>query len=73
MILDIKAQAKENIIPDKHLHLRLLTRVYCHHVTLVINESINESMNQSINQSLNQLIEKISKSVHPQKKQFINL
>ena len=34
---------------------------------------MNQSMNQSINQSLNQLIEKISKSVHPQKKTNLSI
>jgi hypothetical protein len=32
VILDIKAQAEEDVVPDEHLHLGLLPGINCHHI-----------------------------------------
>ena len=34
VILHVKAQAEEDVVPDEHLHLGLLPRVDGHHVSL---------------------------------------
>ena len=34
MIPDVKAQAEENIVPYKHLHFGIFSRIDSHHITI---------------------------------------
>ncbi len=40
VVLDVEAQAEEDVVPDEHLHLCLLTGVDRHHVPCIQSHNI---------------------------------
>jgi hypothetical protein len=40
VVLDVEAEAEEDVVPDEHLHLRLLTGVDRHHVPCIQSNNI---------------------------------
>jgi hypothetical protein len=46
VVLDVEAEAEEDVVPDEHLHLRLLTGVDRHHVPCI--QSHNMEIRESI-------------------------
>jgi hypothetical protein len=48
VVLDVEAEAEEDVVPDEHLHLRLLTGVDRHHVPCIQSHNIVRSVGNII-------------------------